>query len=107
MFCYSFSSAIHLEQFCKYLDERETAQREEKQKELEEVYATLKQQVHQPKNNAIDKGEPLDLENCGPSSIQRFQGEDADYDSRKMMQQQQVCSVLLFPSLSRRDTIIN
>lgn len=84
------NDAIHLEQLCKYLDEREMAQQEDKRKELEDVHATLNHQVHQPKNNAIDKGEPLDLENCGPSSIQRFQGEDRDCNSRKIKQQQQL-----------------
>ncbi len=79
-----------MEQLCNYLEEKELAKQEVKRRELEDVQATLQHQVKQPKNNAIAKGTPLDLDNCGPSSIQRFEGEDNGYNSRKKMQQQQV-----------------
>ncbi len=74
------------------------AKEEVRQRELKDVQATLAEQIKNPKNNAIEKADPLDLENCGPSSIQRFQGEDNEYDSRKKMQQQQVgfTSILLY-----------
>jgi hypothetical protein len=93
------SLAIRLEQLCNYLEERELAKQEVKLKELEDVQATLQEQVKQPKNNAIFMADPLDLENCGPSSIQRFQGEDNDYDSRKRQQQQQVRFFYYFYSI--------
>jgi len=85
--------AIHLEQICKCLEEREIAYQELKQKELQEVHATVREQLKQPKNNAIKQGGPLDLDHCGPSSIQTFQGEDPEYLERKTMQQQQVSLV--------------
>ncbi len=62
---------------------------------MKDVQATLSEQVKHPKNNAIEKCDPLDLDSCGPSSIQRFQGEDNEYDSRKKIQQQQVGFVFL------------
>ena len=92
---FAVPQAIHLEQLCNYLDERELSKQESQREKLAEIQATLEEQVKQPKNNAIDKGGPLDLENCGPSSIQRFQGEDNDRSFRKKFQQQQVSSFLL------------
>ena len=86
--------AIQLEQLCNYLEERELAKQDVKRREVEDVQATLELQVRQPKNNAIAKGSPLDLDNCGPSSIQRFDGEDNGYNSRKKMQQQQVSNIV-------------
>lgn len=88
--------AINLDNLCKYLEEREVTLREAKQRELEDVHVTLQEQLKQPKNNAIQKGGPLDLSNCGPSSIQTFQGEDPEYRCRKKIQQHQVRCILLF-----------
>ncbi len=88
--------AINLDNLCKYLEEREVKLRKAKQMELEDVHVTLQEQLKQPKNNAIKKGDPLDLSNCGPSSIQTFQGEDPEYHCRKKMQQHQVRYIPLF-----------
>ena len=38
----------------------------------------------------MGKGDPLDLNNCGPSSIQCFDGEDHQHDGRKKSQQMQL-----------------
>lgn len=86
---------MELEQLCVFLEERELAKKEAKQREIKDVQATLDEQVKLPKNNAIGKDDPLDLDNCGPSSIQRFQGEDNDYNDRKKLQQQQVSFILI------------
>jgi len=78
------------EELCNYLKERELLLREEKISRLEDYRATLAEQVQAPKNNAIGKCEPLKFESCGPSSTQIFDGEDNNYDSRKIARQDQV-----------------
>ena len=59
-------------------------------KTLSEVNATLKEQVKNPKNNAIGVCEPLDFNACGVSSIQIFEGEDDGHVERKREQQNEV-----------------
>ena len=62
-----------------------------------DIRQTLEQQVRQPKNNALAEGE-VELDKCGPSSIQIFDGEDLGYNNRKKNQQQQIqgwCSELM------------
>jgi hypothetical protein len=64
---------------------------------LQDVIQTLEEQVRQPKNNALADGQ-VELEKCGPSSIQIFDGEDDRYTDRKKNQQQQLkgwCSELM------------
>ena len=53
--------------------------------------------MRQPKNNALADGK-VELDKCGASSIQIFDGEDEGYVGRKKMQQQQLknwCSELM------------
>ncbi len=79
----------------EYLDEREREKQQAILLERRLVNETLSQQTRQPKNNALGKGDPLDLDLCGPSSLQIFSGEDLDHNERKKSQQvqlQQWCS---------------
>lgn len=54
-----------------------------------EIHRTLEQQRLQPKNGAIADGGTLNLDECGASSIQKFDGEDNTFDDRKKLQQTQ------------------
>lgn len=59
---------------------------------MAELKQSLDEQTKQPKNNApsgMDDG-PLVLDHCGPSSLQRFSGEDHMFEIRKKAQQEQV-----------------
>lgn len=85
-----YVTGVYQEELCNYLKDRELLVRDERIKKLEDWRATLAEQVRVPKNNALGKCEPLQLESCGPSSIQRFGGEDNTYDSRKHAQKDQV-----------------
>ena len=87
---YHIYIGFYQDDLCEYLQERELLSREEEINRLEDYRSTLAEQVQVPKNNALGKCEPLQLESCGPSSIQRFLGEDNSYDSRKRAQQDQV-----------------
>jgi hypothetical protein len=60
------------------------------QRKTNEVNATLLQQLNVEKNNAIQRGEPVDVDCCGPSSMQLFTGEDEELALRKKNQQEQV-----------------
>lgn len=74
----------------QYLEEQERLKRKHQLQKMEEYQKTLLQQTMHPKNNALGRCEPLDLEKCGSSSIQRFQGEDNEYENRKKLQQSQL-----------------
>jgi hypothetical protein len=74
----------------QYLEEQERLKRKHRSQKMEEYQNTLFQQTMHPKNNALGQCEPLDLEKCGSSSIQRFQGEDNEYKNRKKLQQSQL-----------------
>ena len=76
----------NIKQLVQCLDRNEAAAQEARQRSLLEVKQTLEEQLLQPKNNALDKDGPLDLKNCGPSSLQRMDGEDHEYEmvSRKL-----------------------
>lgn len=56
-----------------------------------EICKTLEQQNAQPKNSggALANGGPLSMDECGPSSIQQFDGEDNSFSDRKKKQQHQ------------------
>lgn len=60
------------------------------QRKTNEVNATLRQQLNVEKNNAIQRGGPVDVDCCGPSSMQLFTGEDEELALRKKNQQEQV-----------------
>lgn len=83
-------SAEHLNQVCEYLEQKELEKQKLQFELQQEINETLAHQASQPKNNALGKGEPLDLDKCGPSSLQRFGGEDNMFSERKKMQQQQL-----------------
>lgn len=72
------------------LDNHEAASQQMKRKSLEDVKRSLEEQMVQPKNNAIRMDGPIDLNACGPSSLQRMSGEDHNYNQRKKAQQEQV-----------------
>ena len=65
---------------------------EERKRSIDENRKSLIEQTHLPKNNALGKDGPLDLNSCGPSSLQCFSGEDHEYQTRKKAQQEQVKS---------------
>ncbi|KAL7473600.1 hypothetical protein ACHAXS_014076 [Conticribra weissflogii] len=71
------------------MNEHEAEMKEERMRSLQDLRTTLDEQVKQPKNNALAKDDPLDLEACGPASLQRFSGEDTSHDDRKKNQQDQ------------------
>jgi len=75
------------------LDQNEAAAQEARQRSLLEVKQTLQKQLLHPKNNALDKDGPLDLKNCGPSSLQRMDGEDHEYE---MVSRKEVIFVVSF-----------
>jgi hypothetical protein len=85
------AEADNLRQLVQCLDSCEAAAQEAKQRSLHELRQSLDEQTKQPKNNAIcGKDGPLDLEHCGPASLQRFSGEDQAFSQRKKAQQEQV-----------------
>lgn len=87
---YRYNIAKKLMELVKCLDSNEAAIHEVKRQSLEDVKNSLKEQVTHPKNNALRMDGPLDLNACGPSSVQCLSGEDRDYDKRKKSQQEQV-----------------
>lgn len=82
--------ANQMRETIQYLEEQERLIEENRLHRLNEYQKTLRQQSIQPKNNALGRCEPLDLDNCGSSSIQRFQGEDTEYKDRIKNQQLQL-----------------
>ncbi|KAL7552559.1 hypothetical protein ACHAWF_015795 [Thalassiosira exigua] len=84
------AEAQNLKNLVQCLDASEAAAQEARKKSLLEVKRSLDEQTKQPKNNALGKDGPLDLSNCGPSSLQCFSGEDHAYETRKKAQQEQV-----------------
>ena len=90
-------AAQYIREFSRRLDEYEAAAASKKCQMQHDIRQTLEQQVRQPKNNALAEGE-VELDKCGPSSIQIFDGEDLGYNNRKKNQQQQIqgwCSELM------------
>ena len=87
--CRTVHIAEHLKHLVHCMDSNEAAAQEARQRSLLEMKRSLDEQTKQPKNNALKDG-PLDLPNCGPSSLQCFSGEDNSYDTRKKAQQEQV-----------------
>lgn len=83
-------SGQHLQQLCDYLELQELEKQNLQLKLQQEINDTLSHQASQPTNNAMGKGEPLNLESCGSSSLQCFIGEDDDFSERKKMQQRQI-----------------
>jgi len=72
------------------LTDAERKAQEIQERKSNEVKATLLQQQSEEKNNAIKRGGPIDVNLCGPSSLQRFSGEDEELAQRKKNQQEQV-----------------
>lgn len=70
----------NIRQLVQCLDQNEAAAQEARQRSLLEVKQTLEKQLEQPKNNALDKDGPIDINKCGPSSLQRLDGEDNEYE---------------------------
>lgn len=84
--------AEYMNSVIKFAEQEEIAAKEERQRQLDDVKQTLMSQKMMPKNNAIKKGTPIDLETCTASSIQRFSGEDLGFHSRKLEQQKELQS---------------
>ena len=74
----------------KRIDENESAFQEAKRQSLEDMKKTLEEQAIKPRNNALHMDGPLNLNACGPSSVQCLQGEDPNHEERKKIQQEQV-----------------
>jgi len=81
--------ALYQAQLIRHLEETELMAREVKAKDYHDLKETLLEQMQLPKNNALGMDGPLDMEACGPSSLQRFSGEDTRYGSRRKHQQEQ------------------
>jgi hypothetical protein len=91
------SIAEYMREFSRRLDEYEAAANIKMSQTLQDLRRTLEEQVRQPKNNALADGK-VDLDKCGLSSIQIFEGEDDKCTERKKIQQQQLkvwCSELM------------
>lgn len=73
-----------------YLEKKEFKKMEIKSKKLEELRATLEIQIAQPKNNALSKNGNIDLDSCGPASVQVLEGEDKTYNLRQKSQQNEL-----------------
>ncbi|KAL7438156.1 hypothetical protein ACHAXM_008044, partial [Skeletonema potamos] len=89
--------AEYMLEFSRRLEDYEAAAKFKKNQKLQDIIQTLEEQVRQPKNNALADGQ-VELEKCGPSSIQIFEGEDNGHTERKKNQQQQLkgwCSELM------------
>mmetsp|Transcript_11926 Transcript_11926/g.22078 ORF Transcript_11926/g.22078 Transcript_11926/m.22078 type:complete len:367 (-) Transcript_11926:113-1213(-) len=84
------AEAENLKHLVRCLDNSEAAAQEAKKRKSLDVKKSLDAQTRQPKNNALSMDGPLDLVNCGPSSLQCFSGEDNAYGTRKKAQQKQV-----------------
>jgi hypothetical protein len=84
--------AENLKKLVQCLDENMAFVQEERKRSLDEIRKSLIEQTNQPKNNALGMDGPLDLNRCGPSSLQCFSGEDHEYVKRKRAQQEQVKS---------------
>lgn len=82
--------AEYQSQLCRYLEESEMASREARARDEDDVKETLQEQMRLPKNNALSKGDPLDPDTCGLSSVQKLAGEDAQKATRTRMQQEQI-----------------
>ena len=82
--------AENLKHLVQFLDCQEAAAQEAKKQSLDEIKRSLAEQVKQPKNNALDKDGPIDLADCGPSSLQYFSGEDRAHELRTKAQQEQL-----------------
>ena len=87
--CINSSPAACIQELIRRLDEYEAAAKFKKNRKLQDIKHTLEQQVRQPKNNALAEGE-VELDRCGPSSIQIFDGEDHDYINRKKSHQREM-----------------
>ncbi|KAL7532600.1 hypothetical protein ACHAXR_007889 [Thalassiosira sp. AJA248-18] len=83
------AEAENLKHLVQCLDDSEAAAQELKKRSLNEIKNSLYEQTTQPKNNALGMDGPLDLDHCGPSSLQCFSGEDHLYENRKKAQQEQ------------------
>lgn len=82
--------ANHMRETLEYLEEQERIKESNRLQRIEEYQRTLENQIEQPKNNAIRKCDPVNLETCGSSSLQRFAGEDVNYKERVKSQQEQL-----------------
>jgi RIB43A. len=84
-------AALYLEKINRYIDEQEKKKETNRMQELLEIRKTLEQQNPQPKNSGgvVANGGPLSMDECGPSSIQQFDGEDNSFSDRKKKQQHQ------------------
>ena len=78
------------EALVRYLENVERKAQETRQRINDEVKSTLWEQLSAPKNNAIRMGDPVNIDECRSSSLQRFSGEDREYSRRKRQQQEQV-----------------
>ncbi len=83
------AEAENLKHLVQFLDCQEAAVQEAKQRSLDEIKASLAEQVKQPKNNALKDGS-IEITDCGPSSLQYFAGEDRARELRTKAQQEQL-----------------
>lgn len=89
---------MYQREVCKHLEAIDLMRFETKYQKNLEAQQTVLEQMKLEKNNALSNGGPLNLDGCGPSSIQIFAGEDQDYSIRKKHQQQQV-SLIIYTTL--------
>ena len=94
LFPSTFLSAMYQREVCKHLEALDLMRMETTYQNNLEAQQTVLEQMKLKKNNALSNGGPLNLDGCGPSSIQIFAGEDQDYPLRTKQQQQQVYFII-------------
>lgn len=81
------------DQYITMLMEQQAAEdREMKRRGLKDLRSTWEVQSRLPKNNAMQKGEPVNVANCGVSAVQKFAGEDDAKLDRVRLQKEQMRS---------------
>ena len=88
--CNDTPIAQQLRELVQCLDANDATIQKTKRQSIEQIKQSLREQITLPKNNALRMDGPLNLNACGPSSVQCLSGEDAHYNTRKKAQQYQV-----------------
>lgn len=74
----------------EHLDKLEFIETESKIRKNLEFKHSILEQMNLAKNDALQNGGPLNIDHCGPASLQVFSGEDSKFDDRVKVQKQQV-----------------
>ena len=81
---------MYQKRLVNFLEESEMKKKAENEQAISEVNSTRSLQMKQTKNNAIKKGDPIDIEACAVAAAQKFDGEDAEFRQKTKSKQEQV-----------------